>query len=379
LWVEKAGLSTVQAAGDIARELGVRHRDIGYAGLKDARAVTRQWFSVEHVEPERVLALDIPRLRVLEVSRHGNKLRIGHLAGNRFVIKVRRTAAERLAELQDGLARLASEGLPNYFGHQRFGGRGDTWAVGGALLRGDLEEAADLLLGRPSEADSGDIASARRLYEQGQYQQAAGAWPGMFRNERRALKVLARTRGNRRRAFFAIDRNSRTFYVSAYQSHLFNQVVALRMAQPGLGRLVEGDLAQIHASGAVFTVRDVAVEQPRADAFEISPTGPLFGYRMTWPEGEPREIEAEILQREQLPEDAFKAGALRVKGTRRPLRVRPTDANMRLGADGRGAYLELRFGLPRGCYATSLLRELFRESRSLQTSAPEEDTEDSGG
>ncbi len=377
-FVEKAGLSTVQAAGDIARLLNVRHRDVGYAGLKDARAVTRQWFSVEHVEPDRVALLDVPRMRVLEVSRHGNKLRIGHLAGNRFVIKVRRTATERLAELQDGLRRLASEGMPNYFGHQRFGGRGDTWAVGGALLRGNLDEAADVLLGRPSEADSGDIARARKLYEEGQYQKAAAAWPGMFRNERRALKVLARTNGNRRRAFFAIDRNSRTFYVSAYQSHLFNQLLAMRMERSGLGTLMQGDLAHLHASGAVFEVQDAAVEQPRANALEISPTGPLFGYRMTWPQGEPREMESQILLREQLPADAFKAGALRVKGTRRPLRVQPTDASIQLGADARGAYLELRFGLPRGSYATSLLRELFKEDRSLQTASPEADSDDSG-
>src|SRR5262249_17897308 len=80
--VEKGGLSAMQAVHDLARALGVRRFEIGYAGLKDARGVTRQWMSVEHVEAERVRAVEIPRIRVLETTRHTNKLRIGHLRGN---------------------------------------------------------------------------------------------------------------------------------------------------------------------------------------------------------------------------------------------------------------------------------------------------------
>lgn len=371
--IEKAGLSTVQAASDVAHVLNVRVRDIGYAGLKDARAVTRQWMSVEHVDPEKLKGIDIPRLKVLEVSRHRNKLKIGHLAANRFVIKVRHTQAARLAELQDGLARLSRKGMPNYFGHQRFGGRGDTWAVGQAMLRGQVEEAVDILLGRPSQRDVGDVARARKMYEKGQYRDAASAWPGMFRNERRALKALARTKGDRKRALYSIDGNSRRFYVSAYQSYLFNQVAAQRVAG-GLGVLLEGDLACLHCSGAVFRVEDAAKEQPRADAFEISPTGPLYGYRMSDPGGRPGEIEADVLRAEELPEDVFRSGGIRVKGTRRALRVRPAGATIKLGADERGAYLELRFELPRGSYATSLLRELFVEGqgRELEASVAEQ-------
>lgn len=366
--IEKAGLSTVQAASDVARALNVRVRDIGYAGLKDARAVTRQWFSVEHIEPARVEQLEIPRLRVLDVTRHRNKLKIGHLAANRFVIKVRNTQPARLGELQDGLARLSREGMPNYFGRQRFGGRGDTWAVGRAMLHGRNEEAVDVLLGRPSQRDIGDVARARKLYENQQYRDAAAAWPGVFRNERRALKALVRSKGNRKRALFAIDGNSRRFYVSAYQSYLFNMVVAKRLTT-GLGKLMIGDMACLHASGAAFRVEDAAVEQPRADAFEISPTGPLFGYRMSPAEGLPGEIESAVIDAEELPPDAFRSGPIRVKGTRRALRVRPDDAKIQLGADERGAYLELRFGLPRGSYATSLLRELFIEDAAPDMAA----------
>ena len=85
----------MQAVADLARALDVRRRDIGYAGLKDARAVSRQWMSVEHIEPDRIRNLSIPRITIIDVARHGNKLRLGHLVGNCFAIKVRNTASER--------------------------------------------------------------------------------------------------------------------------------------------------------------------------------------------------------------------------------------------------------------------------------------------
>jgi len=355
--LEKRGLSTSQAVHDIARALGVRRRDIGYAGLKDAHAVTRQWMSVEHAEPEQVAAISLPRMRIVEVTRHTNKIKLGHLAANRFNIRVRQTEPDRLGELRAALQVLCRRGVPNYFGPQRFGGRGDTWQVGRAIIAGRLDEVVDLVLGRPSECDHGHILRARRLYEEKHYAAAARQWPGVFHDERQALWALERT-GRKKVAFGAIDRSSRRFYVSAYQSHLFNQIVARRLAD-GLDRLHSGDLAWVHASGAVFLVEDAAVEQPRADTFAISPSGPLFGYRMTQATGWPGELEAELLVQERLTPQAFRDNPLHVKGNRRPLRFRPHDASIDLAADGRGPYLGFTFTLPRGCYATAMLRELF--------------------
>lgn len=355
--LEKAGLSTMQAVADVARALGVLRRDIGFAGLKDARAVTRQWLSVEHVEPVRLEQLDLPRMQVIDVTRHTNKLRLGHLAGNRFRIRMREVPEQQTDALRGALGRLIGKGVPNYFGQQRFGARGDSWLIGRASLHGELEEALDVLLGRPGALDSPPVREARERYERGDYEGAARQWPGMFRDERRALRMLQAKKGNKRRAFLGIDKRMRQFYISAYQSHLFNQVLALRLPS-GLDRLEEGDLAWRHANGAVFRVERLEDEQPRADAQEISPSGPLYGYRMTWPTGEPGRREAALLEAEGLSEDAFRSG-LRVKGGRRPLRFPLKDADIRLGADQRGPYLELTFTLPPGCYATALLRELF--------------------
>jgi len=373
--LEKRGLTTMQAVSDVAAALGVRRMDIGYCGLKDARAVTRQWMSVEHVDPAAVQALQVPRMRVLDVTRHRNKLRLGHLRGNSFVIRVRpeqndpTTDRGPSREASDGFDRsgerrvraaldeLSRRGVPNYFGAQRFGMRGDGWEIGRAIVRSELSDALDILLGRPDDRDHGDIRRARTAYEQGDLEAAHEAWPRLFRDERAALRALSQSRGNKKRAFLAIPQAMRGFFVSAYQSHLFNRIVARRIAT-GLDRLMLGDLAFRHLSDSVFEVLDVEVEQPRADAGEISPSGPLVGYRMSQPTHEPGEMEQTLLAEESLALDDFRTKFLRVKGGRRPLRFPIADARVELADDERGAYLALRFTLPRGCYATSVLREL---------------------
>lgn len=365
--VEKAGLGTMQAVHDLAAALKVRRLDIGYAGLKDARAVTRQWMSVEHVKPEKVKELTIPRMAIIDVTRHSNKLKLGHLRGNRFEIHVRDTSLERLAELQDAIETLTRRGVPNYFGQQRFGDRGDNARIGMLMLRGELEEALDLALGKPDKPDHGKVRQARQLYDHGHYEQAMKMWPGMYRDERRALKLLTRG-GTKRKAFGAIDRGTRKFYISAFQSMLFNQVLAERVER-GIDQLLPGDLAWIHANGAVFRVEDLATEQARCGAFEISPSGPLYGPRMTEPEGEPKEIEQKVWESSSVTLEALSKSGIKIAGGRRAMRFKPEDAGIRLGADHQGPYFEVFFTLPRGCYATTVLRELFEE-RALRPSAP---------
>lgn len=369
--VEKRGLSSMQAVSDISRALGVRRMDIGIAGLKDAKAVTRQWMSVEHIEPDRLKALDIPRLKIVETTQHTNKLRIGHLRGNRFLIKVRSVPPASIPLVRAGVAQLAREGVPNYFGQQRFGSRGDTWMLGREMLRNNLDEALDLMLGRPNEFDSEDTRAARSLYEQGNYDAAAKKWPGLFKEERRALRVLEKS-GKKKRAFLAIDERIREFYLSAYQSDLFNRIVAERLPM-GLGKLEKGDLAYVHGPGAVFFVEDPAREQPRADALEISPTGPMFGNRMSIAEGIAGTQERTVLEEERLTLDTFRTAKMRIQGNRRPLRFPVRDVEIELEEDGRGAYLALRFTLPRGCYATALLRELFDASLAGDTDSDDDE------
>src|SRR5262245_26115923 len=141
VWIEKRGLTTPMAAEGLARALGVAARDIGWAGMKDRRAVTRQWLSLPPpVTPEAALAAAVPGLAVLAARRHPHKLRTGHLRGNRFVLRVAgvgdsATAAARATAVLERLAE--PPGAPNWFGEQRFGRDGDNAEAGRRLLRGE--------------------------------------------------------------------------------------------------------------------------------------------------------------------------------------------------------------------------------------------------
>jgi tRNA pseudouridine13 synthase len=135
LWIEKRDVPATALLAHVAERLGVERSQLGYAGLKDTRAVTRQWVSAPARAEERVGAIDTEQIRVLRVARHGQKLRTGHLRGNRFFIRLRDVdepgRALRLA------AAVRERGFPNYFGAQRFGHGGSTLQLGLRLVRGE--------------------------------------------------------------------------------------------------------------------------------------------------------------------------------------------------------------------------------------------------
>jgi len=364
--IEKNCLSTIRAVQDIARALGRPARDIGFAGLKDADAVTRQMLSIEHVDPKLIQKLSIPRIRILSVSLHGNKLKLGHLAGNRFTIKIRGVDDKRDEDVRAIMETLTRCGVPNYFGPQRFGMRGDTWEIGRAMLKQDYDEALAVMLGRPGPYDYDQVRRARELFDNQDYQAAARLWPGLFRDERRACRIMADSNGNARRAFGAVDKKIRRLFISAFQSQLFNQIVAQRIES--LDRIVRGDLAWLHSKGAVFLVEDPSKEQPRCTDFEISATGPLFGRRMTKSNGDPGMAEEALLARENMTLDDWRdPGKQKIRGGRRPIRFKPHDVGIDSGRDDAGYYVKLDFFLESGCYATTVLREICK-SHDYQTS-----------
>jgi tRNA pseudouridine13 synthase len=361
--IEKKGIGTREALDRIARALNVSRREIGLAGLKDAQAVARQWISVEHVSPEQVERVSFREVRVLKTTRHTNKLKPGHLAGNRFAVRLRKPALPlpQAAEIaQQVLSILSRRGVPNYFGSQRFGNHLDNHLLGRAVIKNDTAAFADLLLGHPDkELDSPPVFQARTLYEQGRYEEAAKLWPGQFFDQRRSLRVLA-GKGNPKKIFHLVDKHLKSLYVSAYQSDLFNRVLAARM--PNIDRLLLGDMAYLHRNGACFHVEQLEAEQPRCDRFEISPTGPLWGGRTTKLTGPAGAIENPILDGENLNDDDFRRMKhLGSRGGRRPLRFQPRNASMTSGKDDWGEYLEFRFELDAGCYATTLLAEINKD------------------
>jgi tRNA pseudouridine13 synthase len=294
---------------------------MGYAGLKDRHALTRQWVSAprlnEAVEAHATEIAD-PDLRVLRAARHGNKLRVGHLRGNRFEVVL--TTSEPAAGFDDDVARvearlraLAASGVPNRFGEQRFGASGDNAAAGLAILRGTRRER---------------------------------------------------------------DHRRRQLLLSAAQAAVFNHVLTLREASGGLLRVRTGDVLQKVASGGIVITEDTAVDQARVDAGELCPTGPLPGGREREPPPgtESRALEDEALAAIGATREEFASAGRHLPGARRPVVVSLTlgeppvqrepepEPKPEPGPpDTRG--VRLRFTLPAGSYATVVVTSLTVDAR----------------
>lgn len=320
LHLQKTGLSHEQMISHLARDFKIAHQDIGFAGMKDRHAVTTQWVSVPaRCEPE-LGNLAVEGLRILETGRHSNKLRTGHLRGNRFDIVIRSERAQHGerwshsgrethgAANADGIleqatavaARISAHGFPNYFGDQRFGRDGETLRLGLDLLAGTKTPGA--------------IPHARR-------------------------KFLLR------------------LSLSAVQSALFNAALAQRITAAGVSTVQLGDVMQVVATGGPFVAEDVAREQARCDAHEVVITGPMYGPRMRAPTLDVLTAESELLAAVDLTYESFARYDNLTTGTRRPYLIYPSDLQILPHPAG----VRVQVTLPSGVYATTLLRELCKD------------------
>ncbi|WP_342315115.1 tRNA pseudouridine(13) synthase TruD [Lysobacter sp. FW306-1B-D06B] len=296
LTIEKRGMNTAFAAKRIAQWAGVGEVGIGYAGLKDRHAVTRQRFTVhlpKKVAPD-LATLDFAegeeRLTVVEHAWHAKKLPRGALAGNRFVLALRDVVGERGA-IEQRLHAIAARGVPNYFGEQRFGRDGDN------------------------------VANARAMFA-----------------------------GRR------VRREQRTLLVSAARSELFNRVLAQRVREACWDTPLDGEVWMLDGSRSVFGPEpfDDALAQ-RLAAFDIHPTGPLWGCGESRTTGTAAQLEQAALADEEAL--ALRTGleAEGLRQERRALRLKPADLTWAWREE---SVLELVFALPPGAYATVVLAEL---------------------
>jgi tRNA pseudouridine13 synthase len=252
LWIEKTDLGAEYFIRQVARRLGIPNGEVGTAGLKDRRAVTRQWLSIPAVCEPALAQLDGNGIRVLRVSRHTNKLKPGHLRGNRFNILVRDAAP---TDVESILVRIRADGLPNFYGLQRFGKDGETSTLGMSLLKGERNHIHSPFL--------------------------------------------------------------RKLALSAAQSHLFNDYLARRMADGLLRTVLAGDVMAKWPAGGMFTAEDVPTEQARFNGRETVTAGPMFG-RKTFPTHHAAaEREAAVLADAGLSKASFDGFGKLVMGTRR--------------------------------------------------------------
>ncbi len=353
LIIEKRGITTLEAISRIAKSLNIPERDIGYAGMKDAIGVTRQAVSVQWLSPEKALALNPDGIKIVTATRHSNKLKVGHLKGNRFRVVIRSVSGAAALSIPAILATLEKRGVPNYFGYQRYGVQGNSHLIGAAMLRGDWRDCVDRLIGEPGAVRDEAWSTAISAYQHGNLGEALRMLPRHCRSEHDVLQRLVARPGEYEKAFSVIHPRMKKLYLSAAQSFLFDQAVALRINH--LDEIMTGDLAYKHINGACFLVEDALAEQERATAFEISASGPMFGCKMKRPEGVAWEFEHEILMQSRVDLSDFDlSGGLRMEGERRPLRVPVGNLSWSVSGDA----VTVEFSLPKGSYATSLIREI---------------------
>ncbi|MFC7021116.1 MULTISPECIES: tRNA pseudouridine(13) synthase TruD [Haloarcula] len=392
-------------ASALSDRLGISRERVSWAGTKDKRAVTTQLFSVTGVDAGDLPALDGATIDV--VGRAGRPILFGDLAGNAFEIVVRdadrpETAPSVLADLHalsGGDESVDGEtlpedpvtvGVPNYFGQQRFGSRRPvTHEVGLAIVRESWEEAVLAYVGNPHEREPEATREARAYVDETRdWAGALERLPRALGYERSMCHTLVENGGETpadfREALETLPTNLQTLFVNAAQSYVFNRVLSARLER-GLpfDRPVAGDVvcfadSEVRRTSTAASGRspeagaapaDLALPDPdriqrvtesrlrtverhceRGRAFV---TAPLVGTETELADGDPGDIERAVLEDVGVePADFDLPGAFDSTGTRRAVLVR-TD----LGVEREGADLTFSFALPKGSYATVLLRE----------------------
>jgi len=310
LKIRKKDLATWDALEIIAKFVGCKSRDIGYAGLKDKNAMTVQTISIHKQYEEKLKTFNHPNIKILETTYHNNKIKVGHLKGNKFFIRLKRVNVLDSRKIEAALGSIVTLGMPNYFGFQRFGIEGDNYKKGKAIIEGTLKE------------------------------------------KRRNLKQM---------------------YINAYQSYLFNSWLSKRIEisklidafepkeiyeklnlpldlvkrmkkQEHPLKIMTGDLLSHYPFGKIFTIEDLETESDKFYDRDRVPTGLLSGKRVKNSIDLAYEIEKEY----EAPtgED----------GARRFAWIFPEDVESNYKEDKN--WMELKFTLPKGCYATELIAEI---------------------
>jgi tRNA pseudouridine13 synthase len=371
LGVRKTNTSHAEMISVLRRHFGVDQSAIGFAGMKDKVGVTQQSVSIYLPgSADSNLDADIPpiehqRVQILWSTRHHNKLRLGQLAGNRFSIRIRDVDPMKAPLALKVLRELERGGVPNYFGEQRFGYRCNNHVLGAYVLLGEWRHACTFLLGQAGGGFQEYQRPRRALYDDGRYAEAAAQWTTADRNELMVCQRLAK--GVRPRdALLAVGDTAVEFWISALQSAIFNRVLDDRIRAGRLATLSEGDIACKHENRSMFHVTAEALASGelsrRLANQEIAPTGPLWGPGMLTPSGDSLASETAALAAAGFTVEQFIGFKRVMEGQRRPLSVPLKNASVESGLDEHGEFIRLAFDLPRGSYATVVLREIMKNA-----------------
>ncbi len=361
----------------LSRSLGISREKISFAGTKDKRAVTSQLMSFE-CTPDGLRSVGLKDLEISDIYRSKRPIKIGDLTGNRFSIRVREPEMQ-IEEIPGTLDSVISDvrdagGFPNYFGVQRFGVvRPVTHLVGERLVRGDTEGAVRMYLSAPSEFENEEVSAAREeLAHRNDWNSLIRIMPESMGFEKSMVGHLIESPGDWTGAIETLPNNLQMMLVHAYQSYLFNMMLSKRMEAglplnlPAAGDVVipvsaDGTPDHDHPVCATSKNLDLVSAQVRSGRAFVSIT--LFGSDSITQEGEMGEIESSVLEAEELKASDFIIPGLprcSSKGSRREIMCPVKEIGYTMGQD----FYDVEFSLPKGNYATTLMRE-FMKSQML--------------
>ena len=377
-----------QALRVVSEQLGISTRRIQIAGIKDAKAVTTQHITVEGVSPEEVQKVQIKDIKIRPIGYFRSKFSSYFLFGNNFHIAIRAinhpksTIKKRITKTIEELEAVG--GVPNFFGHQRFGTtRPITHLVGKAIVKRNFRRAAMLFLAKPSLHEHPESRQAReQLHATQDFKQALKNFPKKLHYERLMLRHLAKKPDDYAGAFRRLPIKLRELFPQSYQSYLFNRFLSRRITCGlSLVRAEVGDyVVNVERSGLpMLTMHKIASVEALTEINKAIEAGkmrlaiPLIGFKQRTSLGVQGEIEKQILEEEAISQEGFKIPAVPEISARGELRTAITPLNNfslnEVSEDSANASkheAKVSFTLYRGSYATILLRELVKPRNPIK-------------
>ncbi len=367
-FVRTRNWETNRLVRNLARAMGMSRRRIYFAGTKDKRAVTTQ-VMVFDAPLEEVLSVNMKDVAILNAYRVAEPVFLGDLIGNRFEVIIRDVGENALENAECTAEAVKSKGgFPNFFGVQRFGSiRPVTHIVGKKLIKKDFKGAVEAYLGNPVELEGKEAHEARKFFEEtGDVSESLKLYPKYLMFERAMLNHLVRNPGDYRGAIRSLPENLSRMFIHAYQSYLFNIILSRRIEEEYMPELLEGDIVMgvekgLPSKRELFQVKEHNFDRikNRVSEGKAVPTAIVFGSEPYFAKGKQGEIEREVIEREGINAEDFiftDLDFLTSRGNRRAILSQVMD--LRISFNGEN--LSLSFSLPKGCYATSLLREFMK-------------------
>lgn len=349
LTLEKFNTDMNFAIRAMCRQMHLSVKRFGYAGMKDKRAITSQKISIWKPDYENVKKFSNKFITVRDAEWGDTRIELGDLLGNEFEITVREIELDE-KETQKRIEKCLKEiekGIPNFFGLQRFGGvREITHIVGREIMRGNVEGAVMLYLTATTPQEDLETKNARqKLSATNDFSEASKYFPQKLRFERAIIHHLCKYPKDYAGALGKLPKYLRIMFTHAYQSHLFNKVLSLRL-EKGIGLTpTEGDIL-----------------------IDGIPSAPLFGFESEIAKGKPGEIEKQVLKKEGIELKDFKLkvlSELSSKGKRKHLALFPKDLQIKEISNDEltpgNTKATIGFSLTKGNYATTVIREIMKK------------------